>query len=80
MPELRLLSVIVPVYNEADTVRTLLERVMAVPLPKELLVVDDASTDGTADVLAALAAERLPAGNRLVYASKIEYRFGRTGS
>jgi glycosyltransferase involved in cell wall biosynthesis/phospholipid N-methyltransferase len=66
VPALRLLSVIVPVYNEADTVRTLLERVMAVPLPKEILVVDDASTDGTPDVLAALAAERLPPGNRLV--------------
>ena len=45
------LSVIVPVYNEAGTVRTLLARVMAVPLPKEIIVVDDCSTDGTRAVL-----------------------------
>src|SRR6184192_880504 len=41
------LSVIVPVYNEVGTVRTLLERVMAVRIPKEIIVVDDGSTDGT---------------------------------
>jgi glycosyltransferase involved in cell wall biosynthesis len=53
---LRLLSVIVPVYNEVGTVRTLLERVMAVPMPKEIIVVDDCSTDGTRDVLAEVRA------------------------
>ncbi len=45
------LSVLVPVYNEVATVRTLLERVMAVPIPKEIIVVDDGSTDGTRGVL-----------------------------
>jgi len=45
------LSVIVPVYNEVGTVRTLLERVMAVAIPKEIIVVDDGSTDGTRTVL-----------------------------
>jgi glycosyltransferase involved in cell wall biosynthesis len=45
------LSVIVPVYNEVGTVRTLLERVLAVPIPKEIIVVDDASNDGTRGVL-----------------------------
>ncbi len=45
------LSVLVPVYNEVGTVRTLLERVLAVPIPKEVIVVDDCSTDGTADAL-----------------------------
>jgi glycosyltransferase involved in cell wall biosynthesis len=43
--------VLVPVYNEAGTVRTLLARVMAVPIPKEVIVVDDGSTDGTRAVL-----------------------------
>ena len=52
MAQLRLLSVVVPVYNEVGTVSTLLKRVMAVPLPKEIIVVDDCSTDGTDQVLA----------------------------
>jgi glycosyltransferase involved in cell wall biosynthesis len=46
-----LLSVLVPVYNEVGTMRTLLERVMAVPIPKEIIVVDDCSEDGTRAVL-----------------------------
>jgi glycosyltransferase involved in cell wall biosynthesis len=50
-----LLSVLVPVYNEAGTVRTLLDRVRAVPISKEIVVVDDCSTDGTGDVLEAYA-------------------------
>src|SRR5437899_2640956 len=61
------LSVIVPVYNEVGTVRTLLERVMAVPLPKEIIVVDDCSTDGTRTVLEELrAATPDTPANRLV--------------
>src|SRR5262249_53018820 len=41
-----LLSVLVPVYNEARTIATRLDRVRAVPIPKENIVVDDGSTDG----------------------------------
>jgi glycosyltransferase involved in cell wall biosynthesis len=55
------LSVIIPVYNEAATIEALLARVAAVPLEKEMLVVDDASADGTGALLAAC---RLP-GMRL---------------
>jgi glycosyltransferase involved in cell wall biosynthesis len=54
VPEPPRLSVIVPVYNEVGTVRTLLERVFAVPIAKEVIVVDDGSTDGTREVLAEL--------------------------
>jgi glycosyltransferase involved in cell wall biosynthesis len=46
-----LLSVVMPVYHEAGTVGTIVEQVLAVPLSKELIVVDDGSTDGTSDVL-----------------------------
>jgi glycosyltransferase involved in cell wall biosynthesis len=51
------LSVLVPVYNEAGTIRTLLERVRAVPLAKEVIVVDDCSTDGTSRALEEYRAE-----------------------
>jgi glycosyltransferase involved in cell wall biosynthesis len=53
----RRLSVLVPVYNEVGTVRRLLERVIAVPIPKEIIVVDDCSTDGTRRVLEEFRAE-----------------------
>ncbi len=47
-----LLSVIIPVYNEKNTVLPLLEKVLAVPLEKEVIIVDDGSTDGTREILA----------------------------
>lgn len=48
------LSIIIPVFNECSTIRTVLERVAAVDLDPEVIVVDDGSTDGTRDVLAEL--------------------------
>lgn len=47
------LSIVIPVYNEEATIETLVERVLAAPieLDKELIVVDDGSTDGTLDRL-----------------------------
>jgi glycosyltransferase involved in cell wall biosynthesis len=52
-----LLSVVMPVFNEKTTVEEIIRRVVAVPLRIQLVVVDDCSTDGTRDVLAALQAE-----------------------
>ena len=49
------LSVVVPVFNEAATVRELLRRVTASPVRKEIVVVDDGSTDGTREILASEA-------------------------
>ncbi len=54
------LSVVVPVYNERNTVRRILERVLARPEVAEMLVVDDASTDGTREVLGELEKEHAP--------------------
>src|SRR5690349_6761798 len=55
----RLLSVLMPVYNEARTLRTIVGRVLASPveLPFELVCVDDGSRDRSADILAELAAD-----------------------
>jgi len=53
------LSIIMPVYNERDTLREILHQVRAVELPgidKEILAVDDGSTDGSRDILAEEAA------------------------
>ncbi len=48
------LSVVIPVYNEKDTIAELLKRVDGVKLEKEIIIVDDHSTDGTVDFLKTL--------------------------
>ena len=50
------LSVVVPVYNEERWVRELVRRVQAVPIPKEIVLIDDCSTDGTRPILRELEA------------------------
>ena len=49
------LSVVIPVYNEKRTIHEILRRVRAVPIRKQIILVDDCSKDGTADVLRELA-------------------------
>jgi glycosyltransferase involved in cell wall biosynthesis len=50
------LSIVIPVYNEKDTILKVLDRVRQVDLPKEIIVVDDNSTDGTREILQSLPA------------------------
>lgn len=53
------LSVIIPVYNEAATVSEMINRVGKVNLGKEIIVVDDGSTDGTREILKEVESENL---------------------
>ncbi|MCI0414795.1 glycosyltransferase family 2 protein [bacterium] len=46
-----LLSILIPVYNEAKTIRQIIERVQSTPYDKEIIVVDDGSSDGTTEEL-----------------------------
>jgi glycosyltransferase involved in cell wall biosynthesis len=58
-------SIVIPCYNEASTIETLIEAVLASPVPdKEVIVVDDASTDGTRDILREKIEPRI---DRVVY-------------
>ncbi|MGE5619429.1 MAG: glycosyltransferase family 2 protein [Sphingomonadaceae bacterium] len=53
------LSVLIPVYNERDSIEEILRRVAAVPIPKEIIVVNDCSRDGTGEILDGLSIEGL---------------------
>lgn len=53
------LSVLIPVYNERDTIRIILDQVRAVPVRKEIICVNDCSTDGTREILDELRAQGL---------------------
>ena len=52
-----LLSVVMPAYNEQETIEEMIRRVLAVPIRTELIVVDDGSKDQTREILARLAKE-----------------------
>jgi len=57
VPSDPLLSVVMPVYNERQTIDEIIRRVLAVPMRIQLIVVDDMSTDGTTEILERLQKE-----------------------
>ncbi|MCL4250061.1 MAG: glycosyltransferase family 2 protein [Anaerolineae bacterium] len=60
------LSVVIPCYNEVDTIKKVLDRVLAVGLADEVVIVDDGSSDGTRDVLRQMQDERRD-GVRIIF-------------
>jgi glycosyltransferase involved in cell wall biosynthesis len=64
-----LLSVIVPVYNEAKTVAQIIEKIRAVPIDKEIIIVEDCSTDGTLNVLQDILKMSGSYGTKVIYHS-----------
>jgi glycosyltransferase involved in cell wall biosynthesis len=60
------LSIVVPVYNEKLTINQVLERIQTTPYEKEIIVVDDCSTDGTREILRSLdLSSRIPSARFL---------------
>ena len=59
------LSVLIPAYNEVNTLEEAIRRVRGVRIPKEIIVVEDGSTDGTRELLMRLAGEAKPAPDPL---------------
>jgi glycosyltransferase involved in cell wall biosynthesis len=63
------LSIIIPAYNEADTIETILKKVLSLSIDKEVIVVDDGSTDSTSQILQKLSAQN-PAGLKIIFQAR----------
>lgn len=71
------LSVIMPVYNELDTIEQICNRVLAVPLDIELVIIDDCSTDGTRELLEGTLIKRWVDAGNTIHFLKHEFNQGK---
>ena len=53
------LSVVIPVYNEIETIKEIVNRVQSVPQDKEIVIIDDRSTDGTTECLSQIGDDNI---------------------
>jgi dolichol-phosphate mannosyltransferase len=65
IPDDFVLSVIMAVYNERDSVLRVLDKVLAVPIRKQVIIVDNCSTDGTREILQSLDTSQREAMNQV---------------
>ena len=61
------ISVIIPVHNERKTIKELLAKVEAGGLEKQIIIVDDFSTDGTRELLETLSGEYEKKGHKIIF-------------
>jgi len=67
------ISIVIPVYNEKPTIEAVLQKVLAMPLEgmeKEVIIVDDGSTDGTVEILKRMAQENSPTFLKVFFHSR----------
>lgn len=64
LPPDPLLSIIIPIYNEEELLPVVLQHIYALPVRKEVILVDDSSSDGTAEIL---RAEESKPGTKVLY-------------
>lgn len=69
------LSVVIPVYNEEATLKEVVQKVLAVPHLLEVIIVDDGSTDGTAEVAASIVSN-----HPQVWLERLEANSGKTAA
>ena len=65
------LSVIIPVFNEADTILEIVKRVIKTGLVYEVIIIDDGSTDGTRELLSSLI------GNPIIHLTLLDKNYGK---
>ena len=53
------LSILIPVFNEVESIRPVVERLLDLPINKELVIVDDCSTDGSSEVVGSLECDEV---------------------